>query len=215
MSSSHDPFSALFDALDVDVERAPTRAAFDHALAIAAPSADAHDFTKPGFYLFDDVGGRFEVDRDFGVITLKDESILATQRGAVHSVRLRVVEQSGASYDMDMRLRLTGRVPQMVGAEDNAFLVGLASGETHQRAPAAPQAVAPAVVASSPVAETPAPIASWTRYAAAYAAPGKAELVRTRRAFISAELPAIAAHAAALSIDEKLPPVGLRGPWPY
>jgi hypothetical protein len=215
MSSSHDPFSALFDALGVEPDRAPAQTAFDHALAIAAPTAAAPDFTSPGFYLLDDVGGRFEVDRDFGVITLKDDSILATEHGAVHSVRLRVIEQSGASYDMDMRLRLTGRVPQMVGAEENAFLVGLASGETHQAAPTAPQSVAPATVAPSPVAETPAPIASWTRYAAAYAAPGKADLIRTRRAFISAELPAIAAHAAALSIDEMLPPVGLRGPWPY
>ena len=210
MSSSHDPFSALFDAIDVDIERSPS--ALDHALAIAAPTAAAPDFTAPGFYLLDDVGGRFDVDREFGVITLKDESILATEHGAIHSVRLRVIEQSGASYDMDMRLRLTGRVPQMVGAEDNAFLVGLASGETHQAAPqavAAPQPVAPTSV------EKPEPIASWTRYAAAHAAPGKAELVRTRRTFIAAELPAIAADIAALSIDEKLPPVGLRGPWPY
>jgi hypothetical protein len=214
MSSSHDPFSALFDAIDVDIERAPTRAAFDHALEIAAPSA-APDFAAPGFYLLDDIGGHFEVDREFGVITLKDESILATEHGAVHSVRLRVIEQSGASYDMDMRLRLTGRVPQMVGAEDNAFLVGLASGETHQAAPAAPQAVVAAQTVAATSVEAPAPIASWTRYAAAHAAPGKAELVRTRRTFISAELPAIAAGIAALSIDETLPPVGLQGPWPY
>ncbi|QGZ97088.1 hypothetical protein [Terricaulis silvestris] len=213
MSSSHDPFSALFDALDVDLVRAPD--ALDHALAIAAPTAAAPDLTSSGFYLIDDVGGRFEVDREFGVITLKDESILATEHGAIHSVRLRVIEQSGARYDMDMRLRLTGRVPQMVGAEDNAFLVGLASGETHQAAPVAPQAVAaPQTVARLSV-EVPAPFASWTRYAAAHAAPGKAELVRTRRTFISAELPAIAADIAALSIDEALPPVGLRGPWPY
>lgn len=207
MSSSQDPFSALFDAIDVDIERSPS--ALDHALAIAAPPAAAPDFTTPGFYLLDDVGGRFDVDRDFGVITLKDESILATEHGAIHSVRLRVIEQSGASYDMEMRLRLTGRVPQMVGAEDSAFLVGLATGETHQSAPAAPAIAAPLQV------QAPAPIASWTRYAAAHATPGKAELVRTRRTFISAELPAIAADSAALSIDEALPPVGLRGPWPY
>ena len=213
MSSSHDPFSALFDAIDVDIERSPS--ALDHALAIAAPTAAAPDLTTPGFYLLDDVGGRFDVDRDFGVITLKDESVLATEHGAIHSVRLRVIEQSGASYDMEMRLRLTGRVPQMVGAEDSAFLVGLATGETHQAAPAAPLAAAAPQAVASPAVEPPAPIASWTRYAAAHAAPGKAELVRTRRTFISAELPAIAADIAALSIDEALPPVGLRGPWPY
>jgi hypothetical protein len=213
MSSSHDPFSALFDALDVDLVRAPS--ALDHALAIAAPSAAAPDFATPGFYLLDDVGGRFDVDREFGVITLKDEGILATERGAIHSVRLRVIEQSGASYDMDIRLRLTGRVPQMVGAEDNAFLVGLATGETHQAAPAAPQAVTGPQTVAPPSEQAPTPIASWTRYAAAHAAPGKAELVRTRRTFIAAELPAIAAGIAALSINETLPPVGLRGPWPY
>jgi hypothetical protein len=213
MSSSHDPFSALFDALDVDLVRAPS--ALDHALAMSAPTAAAPDFAAPGFYLLDDIDGRFEVDRDFGVITLKDESILATEHGAIHSVRLRVIEQSGASYEMDMRLRLTGRVPQMVGAEDNAFLVGLATGETHQAAPAAPQAVTAPQTVAPPSVVAPAPIASWTRYAAAHAAPGRAELVPTRRTFISAELPAIAAGIAALSIDEPLPPVGLRGPWPY
>jgi hypothetical protein len=207
MSSSHDPFSALFDALDVDLVRAPS--ALDHALAIAAPSAAAPDFATPGFYLLDDVGGRFDVDREFGVITLKDEGILATERGAIHSVRLRVIEQSGASYDMDIRLRLTGRVPQMVGAEDNAFLIGLASGEKQQAAPAA-QAPEPARAAEPTVAHAP-----WTKYAAAHAAPGKAELVRTRRTFIAPELPAIAIAPAALSLDEALPPVGLNGPWPY
>jgi hypothetical protein len=63
--------------------------------------------------------------------------------------------------------------------------------------------------------EAPTPVAPWTKYAAAHAVPGKAELVRARRAFIMPDLPAIAAQPAALSLDESLPPVGLRGPWPY
>lgn len=205
MSSSHDPFSALFDAIDVDLGRAPAQAAFDHAIAIAAP--DAADFTSPGFYLLDDVGGRFDVDREFGVITLKDESILEHERGAIHTARLRVIEQSGASYDMEMRLRLTGRVPQIVGAEENAFLVALAAGETQQPAPAL------RIVASAPPPEAPKALASWTKYAAAHALPGKAELMRTRRAFIAAELPAIVSGPAALAIDEVLPPVGLPDRW--
>lgn len=208
MSSSHDPFSALFDALEVDVSRAPS--ALDHALAIAAPTAAAPDVTAPGFYLLDDVGGRFEVDRDFGVISLKDESILAREHGAVYKVRLRVIEHSGSSYDMEMQLRLTGRVPQMVGAEDNAFLIGLAAGDTHQAAP--PVATPQTAVAPTPPIETSASM-SWTKYAAAYGLPGKADLVRTRRAFIAAELPSVILGNTTLSLDETLPDVGLRGPW--
>lgn len=79
----------------------------------------AHASTgEPGFYLADDAGGRFVVDRQFGVVSLRDEALLASERGAVHSVKLRVVEATGESYELEMKLRLTGLVPQMVGAEE-------------------------------------------------------------------------------------------------
>jgi hypothetical protein len=202
--SSPDPFSARFDSIEIDPDRAPSQAALDHAFSLVAPAAAAPEFATPGFYLIDDAQGRFEVDRDFGVISLRDESILERERGAVHTARLRVIEQSGASYDMDMQLRLTGRVPQMIGAEDNAFLIRLAAGETPQAAPT-----------PAPHAEPPVAAAPWTKYAAAHGLPGKAELVRTRRSFIGAEFPVNVAGPAALSLTEPLPPVGMQGRWPY
>lgn len=205
--SSPDPFSARFDSIEIDPARAPSQAALDHAFAIAVPSAAA-EFTAPGFYLIDDAQGRFEIDRDFGVISLRDESILAREHGATCTARVRVIEPSGASYDMDMQLRLTGRVPQMVGAEDNAFLIRLAGGETPQAAPAAQPT-------SEPSAEAPIALAPWTKYAAAYGTPGKSELTRTRRAFIAPEFPVNVPGPAALSLSEPLPPVGLSGDWSY
>jgi hypothetical protein len=57
----------------------------------------------------------------------------------------RVVEPSGASYDLDLKLRLTGRVPQVLGAEDFGFGAETAAVETPQ-----PQA----------------PVVPWTDYAA-------------------------------------------------
>lgn len=206
--SSPDPFSARFDAIEIDPARAPSQAVLDHAFAIAAPTAAVPDFTTPGFYLIDDAQGRFEIEREFGVISLKDESILAREHGAVHTARVRVIEPSGASYDMDMQLRLTGRVPQMVGAEDNGFLIALAAGETQQSAPVAQPAPAPR-------AEEPVIAAPWTKYAAAHGLPGKSELVHTRRTFIAAEFPANVPGPAALSLSEPLPPVGLSGAWDY
>ena len=81
-------------------------------------NAVATDFQKPGFYLLNDADGRFVVDPDTGVVMLADEDILKTERGAIHCAQLRVVENSGYSYTLDLELRLTGRVPQMAGSED-------------------------------------------------------------------------------------------------
>jgi hypothetical protein len=41
-----------------------------------------------------------------------------------------VIEPSGAHYEMELKLRLTGPVPKMVGAEDIDFLGGAAPLET-------------------------------------------------------------------------------------
>jgi len=129
-----DPFALHFDSIEIDPTRAPTRTAIEHALSLCAPPEDAlltttaagPDFEAPGFHLLDDAGGRFVVDRDMGVVSLKDETWLAREPGAVHAVRLRVVERSGESYEMDLQLRLTGLVPQVVGAEEFAAIAGLA-----------------------------------------------------------------------------------------
>ena len=110
--STHDPFSDSFDCIEIDPAKAPSAAAIDRALAFCA-SQDA-----PGFYLIDDAQGRFVIDRDSGVVSLRDEDILATERGQTHSARLRVVEPSGHAYTMELSLQLTGRVPQMSGDDD-------------------------------------------------------------------------------------------------
>lgn len=117
MTQPLDPFAQSFDSIEVGNVRA--RAAFDEAVAIAAPKHS--DFGKPGFYLMKDAGGRFIVDRDMGVVTLADAGLVERERGATHQVRLKVVEASGESYELDMTLRITGMVPQMVGAEEFAF----------------------------------------------------------------------------------------------
>ena len=71
-----DPFAQKFVSIDVDAARSPSAAAIDRAMEIAAPRAQA--FETPGFYLIDDAGGRFVVDRDFGVVSLADETLIVT-----------------------------------------------------------------------------------------------------------------------------------------
>jgi hypothetical protein len=118
-----DPFALSFDSIEIDPTRAPTKQSIERALAICGPrdevltaTAAAPDLEAPGFFLRDDAGGRFTIDRDMGVISLRDDALLVRERGAVYPVRLRVVEASGASYELDLKLRLTGRVPQVLGA---------------------------------------------------------------------------------------------------
>lgn len=193
-----DPFALQFDSIEIDPTRAPTAAAIEHALSFVAPTEDplltasaaAPDFATPGFHLLDDAGGRFTVDRDFGVITLTDDGVLATERGAVHAVRLRVVEASGASYELDMRLRLTGHVPQMVGAEDLAVLAGLGADE-----------VAPPAVAALPHV-------AWTRFAATQGAFARTPLGSEHAAFgalLGADLSGLSARMVSLTLDAPPP----------
>ena len=73
----------------------------------APESALSHE--EPGFYLVDDAGGRFIVDRQWGIVSVANDDVLAREPGAVHGVMLRVIEPSGASYQLPMQLRLTGR----------------------------------------------------------------------------------------------------------
>lgn len=166
------------------------------------------ELANAGFYLIDDAGGRFIVDRELGIVSLADDALLTREQGSVHAARLRVIEPSGASYELDLKLRLTGRVPQVVGAEDFGAIAVMADGLSDQIAHGvqhAPAIAAPRVTAS---------ITSWTRYAAASAAQGKGELVRTRRAFIAADLPSATTQThAALSLSEPPPAVGAKAPW--
>ena len=126
---SADSFAAAFDAIEIDPARAPTSAAIDAAIAMCAPT------DEPGFYLLDDCGGRFAIDREFGFISLKDDATLEGERGHVHAARLKVVEHSGASYELVLRLRISGRVPQVVSEIADA-----SSAETPAEPPPAPEA---------------------------------------------------------------------------
>lgn len=201
MNSPHDPFSARFDSIEIDPARAPSKEAIEQAMAAIAPAE------APGFYLLDDAGGRFAIDREMGVITLKDEATLTRERGEVHGARLKVIEPSGASYEMELKLRITGHVPQMLGAEEFGFLAEMAADVNAQMTGAA----APVVIKPAP---QPTRI-TWTHYAAALAAAGKGELIRGRRAFIPTDLPQ-ASHSqaiATLTLGEPLPAVGASAPW--
>ena len=187
--SAPDPFSARFDAIEVDRQNAPSAAAIDRALSACA-------LDQPGFYLVNDAAGRFAVDRVAGVISLMDETLLTREAGAIYPVRLRVVEPSGASYELDLRLRLTGHVPQVVGAEEFAAIAGVE----------APDAAPPTSGAVT---------APWTRYAAASGRTGKAGLAPAWPAFIAWELPHLdpALETTQLFISESLPAHGAAAPW--
>jgi hypothetical protein len=139
--SSPDPFSARFDAIDVDPARKPSAEAIDSALSLCAPAG--------GFELLDDAGGRFAVDPQLGVISVVSDAILTRDAGQTHTVRLRTTEASGACYDLDIPLKITGRVPQMLGVEDFGALASLA-----------------ADVAPAPVVKVELPPTPFTRYAA-------------------------------------------------
>jgi hypothetical protein len=116
-----DAFCSAFDSIEVDPARAPTPAAIDAAMALVAP------IEQPGFYLLDDADGRFVVDPEFGFISLRDEALLESERGQVHLARLKVVEASGVAYELKLRLRLSGRVPQVVSESDAPAATLLAS----------------------------------------------------------------------------------------
>lgn len=134
----------------------------------APEAAPSHE--EPGFYLVDDAGGRFIVDRQWGIVSVANDDVLAREADSVHSVTLRVIEQSGARYELPMQLRLTGRVPQMVGAEEFAMLASMADGLADQIANGESAAPAPQVSAQ------PTPSIAWSQFSAACAKPGKGAL---------------------------------------
>lgn len=187
-----DPFAKSFDSIEID--RAPSPAAIESAFAAIAPTAAAPEHGQSGYFLLDDAGGRFTVDREMGVVMLRDETLLTREHGAVYPARLRVVEPSGASYDLNLQLRITGRVPQVVGAED----FGLGS-----------DAIA------TPV-QTSAPHVAWTGFAPALGAQTKPTLATTGAygALFSVTLPASNARVMT-SLNETIPaPAPAHAIWP-
>lgn len=180
-----DPFSQKFDSIEVDPDRMPAREAFESAMAQLAPRDITPEPPAPGFYLLNDANGRFVVDRDMGVVTLADDSILQSERNSVHAARLRVVEPSGATYELDMQLRITGRVPQMLGAEEFAAIAGLTD-ETILVAPRVPLLIVPKDEPKAPVEITPT---TWTRFAVAQGHQSRTPRQQPRRSFIVADIP--------------------------
>lgn len=145
---------------------------FDSEDAGASPSEDVLAFTgladtaeaapAPGFALIDDANGRFVIDAESGFVSVAHEDIVAREHGSTHSVRIRVIEGSGESYEMEMRLTITGIVPRMAGAD--AFGDFAVEAPRAVNTPAAPQAQTP-----------PAPftLSHWLDYAAFCAEAGK------------------------------------------
>jgi hypothetical protein len=180
----------------------------------ARESIAAHD-EAAGFYLLNDANGRFVVDRELGVVTLADDSLLQAERNAVHAVRLRVVEPSGATYELDMQLRITGRVPQMLGAEEFAAIAGLTD-ETILVAPRVPVLIMPKeepVRAAEPVRiEAPVTATSWTHFAVAQGHQSRTPRQQPRRSFIIPELPA-SSQTVSLSFDGMPQSFSAHLPW--
>lgn len=161
--NSLDPFAQSFDSIEIDRKTAPSPDVLDLAIdAVAKPPTPVAD--QPGFYLIDDADGRFVIDRDMGIISLRDERLLAIESGAIHQAHVRVVELSGTSYELKFRLRLTGRVPQIAGAEENDVLASLAS------------APIPDLMAPQEKILAPQPQIPWLSFAAAALSRGKAQL---------------------------------------
>ncbi|MBL8547740.1 MAG: hypothetical protein JNL81_14830 [Hyphomonadaceae bacterium] len=186
-----DPFAQAFDSIEIDPARTPSPAAIDHANALFAH--EPPQSAEPGFYLLDNANGRFVVDRQMGVVTLADESLLRSERNTIHAVTLRVIEPSGVSYELEMRLRISGRVPQMIGAEEFGAIAGLTD-ETILVAPRVPVLVTPQETAppiAAPIEETPAAATPWTHFAVAQGHSCRTPRVQPRRSFITAELPTI------------------------
>ena len=157
--------------------------------------------------LLNSANGRFAVDRDIGVVTLADDSLLQSERNAVHDVTLRVVEPSGATYELEMRLRITGHVPQMVGAEEFAAIAGLTD-ETILIAQRVPVLVVPQETPVAPAVTT----APWTRFSAAQGHSSRAPRVQPRRSFIGVEVPAIS-EPVSMEFDGLPQPFSAHLPW--
>lgn len=188
--STPTPFAEAFDAID------PARA--DRA-AIARATAHAAQPQEPGFYLLDDCGGRFVVEHTLGVVSLRDKGILAAERGSVHAAKLCVIEPSGARYELEMKLRLTGLVPTMIGAEEFDFLAGAPTMDLPAQAPAPPSAPWSAYAAATAHA-APGAISEDARFGAAIAQPTPPQAPGPYRLHLFTPLPPHAEKSALWSL---------------
>jgi hypothetical protein len=201
-----DAFAQSFDSIDIEAKS--SRAAIEHAMEIAAAQSEI----EPGFYLSDNAGGRFVVDRDTGLVTLADPSLIEREADAVHRVRLRVIENSRERYEIDLNLRVTGDVPQLVGADELATSQPATEPSAPVAKPRRRISFAPAPE-PAPEPEAPpsqAPKASWSAYAVAdrhRRAPAPLHAVDAAFGAIvtPASPPALALNDASLALGETPP----------
>jgi len=106
-------------------------------------------------------------------------------------VRLKVIEPSGATYAFALKLRITGRVPQVLGSEADAAIAALTAAPLSDlMAPPLPSIPAPAQPA-------PLPALLWTQFAAATKTAGALQGLGSERAAFGALIAAPAATKAA------------------
>ena len=196
MTSPPDPFSAFFDSVELDPSTKPTPETIERAIAFCGPPQ--YRAETPGFHLINDAGGRFVVDSLTGVISLRDEAILECERGAIHAARLLVIEQSGERYELDLKLRLSGRVPQLVSEENALSDTSVAVEHDDKDVISVPRI-------------------HWTRYVAVAGLYTPASLVESDApygAMLSVHLPGVAAGFAGLTLVEDLPrPAARKAIW--
>ncbi len=192
MTAPSDPFSAFFDSIEIDSAKKPSPETIERALAFCGPPQESSD--GPGFALINDAGGRFVVDPITGVISLSDEAILERERGAIYVARLRVIEQSGERYELDLKLRLSGRVPQLVSEEDALSRKSAAADHDAEDMIRVPRI-------------------HWTRYVAVAGLYTPATLADSNAPFgamLSVHLPCVPAGFAGLTLIEDVPPASSR-----
>jgi hypothetical protein len=184
MNQPLDPFAQHFDALNPSPLAGSVFEDAFNAASLPEPSQDG-----PGFFLIDDAGGRFAIERETGIITLAHDDILARESGAVFGARVRVQEPSGETYELQLRLRIDGHVPQIAENE-----------------PASTLAIAPTAQAASAPPAPRGPALDWDVFSAS-AHQARAPLGLEDEPF-GALIPQVlrAAYAGALSpLDAKVP----------
>jgi|CXWL01.1.fsa_nt_gi hypothetical protein len=191
--SMSDDFASRFDS--IAVEKAPAFA--------GAPAAEVIE--GPGFSLLDDAGGRFGIERDTGIISVVHDETLATDIGATFSVTLRCVEFSGLSYEQQLRLKVTGRVPQIVGNDADEALSRLAQGPLDAE-PVAPVRRVRMSFGEPAAQAAPVVRSNWSQFAAFHAHAARQPLNEDGAfgALLGATLPSVTVDAA-LALDTPPP----------
>ena len=198
MSTSED-FASRFDS--ISVERA---VAFTDA-----PEGD--DPLAPGYTLLDDANGRFAIERETGIVSVLRDDTLASDAGRTFAITLRCVERSGMTYTQTLQLRVTGRIPQIVGDSANDALSTLGAGPLWDDAPIVPARRRVAMAFGAAKAEAPEPAhvtrSEWSAFAAFCAHVARQPLNNDGAfgALLAAQLPPVHVDAA-LGLGADLPP---------